>query len=313
MTSEPGKLDVIIVGAGPAGLSASLWCRDLGLRSLTIERGPGPGGQLNSIFNPINNYPGVQAGSGAAFLERFSANIPFGDETFSFGRAVDEVNAGDLAITLSGGERFSAKFLVAATGVRRRKLNIPGEDRFGGRGIISSGAKEKASAAGKVVAIVGGGDAAVENALILSENASRVFVIHRRQHFSARADLVQEAFKRPNVEFILETAVTAIDGSAAVEKIELAVPSGARTWFSIDLLLIRIGVEPNSDLFRGKAAIDQNGYLLTDHIGRTTVPNIFAVGDVANPVSPTIVSAAGTGATAIKAIAHEIGKMAKSG
>jgi len=301
------KFDVIIIGGGPAGLTASMWCRDLGLRSLTLETGPKPGGQVHRIYNPVNNYPGIEADSGADFYERFASNIRNLNTDLLSSRTVQELDADALTAITSEGELFLANALVLATGVRRRKLGVPGEDEFLGRGIMESGAKEKGAAADKVIAVVGSGDAALENAAILSDLAKKVIVIHRRTELSARRPFVEMAAARTNVEFMPGTMVTAIRGVRSVEDIELVdTATGREKSLKIDLLLIRIGVEPNSELLKGKAELDGAGYVLVDSLGRTSLPNIYAVGDVANPVSPTIVSAAGSGATAIKAIARGI-------
>lgn len=307
MVRNDQKLDVVIIGGGPAGLTASLWCRDLGLRSMTFEAGARPGGQLHRIYNPINNYPGILADSGDDLYDRFTSNIASLDEDIFCGRTVVEIDTDDLTVITHGGEELSARALVLATGVRRRKLGIPGEDEFVGRGILGSGAKERRTAAGRVVAVVGSGDAALENAVILSEHAERVIVIHRRKELSARPSFVEQAAARSNVEFVAEAEVTAITGGESVNKIELIDrAAGRETTLDIDMLLIRIGVEPNSDLLKGKAELDNAGYVRVDSLGRTSLPWIYAIGDLANPVSPTIVSAAGSGATAIKAIARDI-------
>jgi thioredoxin reductase (NADPH) len=198
---------------------------------------------------------------------------------------------------------IKARAAIIATGVRRRKLGIPGEDEFTGRGIITSGAKNRDTIAGKRVAIVGGGDAAIENAIILSERAEKVYVIHRKDALRARQEFADKARERQNVEFLFETRLAAIQGSESVESvvIENAYASERRK-LDVDAVLIRIGIQPNSELVSGQLELDKNGYIVVNSRCETSKPNVYAVGDVASANSPTIVSAAGMGATAVKTL-----------
>lgn len=309
MVDNHERSDVIIIGGGPAGLTALMWCRELGLNSIVLEAGAGPGGQLHRIFNPINNYPGIQAATGAEFYEKFTLGFEQLKGDILLNRTVTEVDVENCTVTVDDEARFAARALVFATGVRRRKLGIQGENEFTGRGILESGAKQRQAVEDRVVAIVGSGDAALENAVILSEFAKKVLVIHRRKELSARTSFVADAAARGNVEFLPETVVSAIKGSETVEQIEVSeADTGRSKAIEVDQVLIRIGVEPNSEMLKGKVELDEFGYVRTDLLGRTTIHNIFAVGDVANPVSPTIVSAAGSGATAAKAIAKDLSR-----
>jgi len=160
-----GDLDVLIIGGGPAGLSALLWCQDLNMSALLVESGDELGGQLLKIYNPITNYPGRFARDGREMAEHFLASL--GDLTgrVRLNSKVVSFDAGNILATLESGEVLKARAAIIATGVRRRKLGIPGEDDFVGRGILESGAKDRESVKGKRVAIIGGGDAALENAL----------------------------------------------------------------------------------------------------------------------------------------------------
>jgi thioredoxin reductase (NADPH) len=293
--------DVLIIGGGPAGLSAFLWCRDLGMSSLLIEKNPDFGGQLLSIYNPIKNYPGRTAENGKELLSSFLAQIDDLDREATLNVSVTDFDPTRITATLSDRRELKARAVIIATGVRRRQLGVPGETEFSGRGILESGARDKDAVSGKRIAIVGGGDAALENALILSERAERVFVIHRRDKLSARAEFVQPALTHPRIEFLLNAKVTSFLGDEHLHAIEISSSNGDRR-IEIDAALIRIGVQPNTELFTGKIDLDDSGFIKVDHLGATNLPNIFAVGDVANPSSPTISTAAGTAATAVKVI-----------
>jgi thioredoxin reductase (NADPH) len=212
-------------------------------------------------------------------------------------------DARSITASTEGGETFTGRAAVIATGVSRRKLNVPGESELTGRGILLSGAGQKSETAGKRVAIIGGGDAALENALILSRFATRVFVVHRRDRFSARDGFVSRAARSKNVEFLFNSTVMSINGEDRVHSLTLRSVVDATTHeLDVDLVLIRIGVKPNTEIFADQIELDGRGYIIVDALAVTNVKNIFAAGDVANPISPTISTAVGMASTAVKAI-----------
>ena len=296
--------DAAIIGGGAAGMAAAIWCADLKLSAVLLEREREFGGQLRRVYNPIENYPGASAvADGGELRDRFVRQI----ENFSFTRrlrtAVKTIDAEKNIIETDAGESISARAFVIATGVRRRKLNIAGESELRNRGILESGKLDQKKAAGKTAFIVGGGDAALENALILAETARRVVVVHRRAEFRARAEFLKAAEADPRIEFLIETTVEKIIGGEKVEAVAVKNSrSGKIENLSADAVLIRIGVEPNTEFLRERLALDANGYIVVNHLGKTSAKNVWAIGDVANPVSPTVSTAVGTGATAAKAI-----------
>lgn len=298
--------DVVVIGGGPAGLSAAAWCADLGLSAVLIEEGETPGGQLHSINNPIVNYAGLEAANG----REFAASLLRWQEQFAFrrmlGTRVESIGAEPLAVRTEKGEELRPSAVILATGVSRRKLGLRGEDELVGKGILRSGAGQREEAKGKHVIIIGGGDAAIENALILGELAERVTVIHRSREFRARPEFLAKARASANVDFKTETYVTAIRGEERFVGVDVAGPGGAVDSIDADLLLVRIGFKPNSELLRGLAELDVSGYIQVDVNSETSIPMIYACGDVANPISPTISTATGMGATAAKAIAARL-------
>ncbi len=303
MTDKARKtndFDVLIIGAGPAGISAGIWCADLGLRTAIFEKEPEAGGQLLSIYGRIENYPGLFVANGRELRDRFLTNSErFGAMPILSTEIVDfDPEAG--TITDKAGNRFSARYFIFATGVRRRKLGIPGEESFVGKGVIRSGTRDHKLARDKIVAIIGGGDAALENALILAESAKKVFVIYRRDAPTARKAFVDQAKANSRIEFVPETAAVAIEGNESVSSINLKDNLGTTKQLPVDIVLIRIGVEPNSELLKNKAELDENGYVTVNHLTQTTIPNTYAIGDMANPASPTISTAVGGGAEAAK-------------
>ena len=299
--------DVLIIGAGPAGLAAAFWCDQLGLDVLVIEQQPAIGGQLNSIYGQIENYPGLHAKDGREFLESFAAGTA--EAGFDLWTNVEIANADLTAkrVTLRSGEDLSAITIVIATGVRRRALGIPGEAEFAGKGIIESGARDKELYAGKDVCIIGGGDAAIENALLLAETCATVTVVNRSKKLRARREFTEQLGTNHCITVFTEAIATRILGSDAVEAVEIQRKQAIKPFqMAVKGVLIRIGVAPNSDLFGDQLELDDRGYIMVTSQQETTTTNVFAIGDVSNPLAPTISGAAGDGATVAKVIAARL-------
>lgn len=303
------KTEVLIVGGGPAGMSAALWCAELGLKATLIEKRPHLGGQLHWIHNPIENYPGLAAANGAEILNRFDSSLKGLDLAQVAACGIVELDLDRMEAVDANGTEISAGAIVLATGIRRRKLGVPGEDAFVGKGIIESGSKDRRLAKGRRVAVVGGGDAAAENALMLAEFAERVFLVHRRSALSARDRFSEELARNHRIELLMNRNVIEIGGDDSLEWIELNVVGSASNRIAVNGLIVRIGVEPNSELVTGQLDLDADGYVVVDSQCRTSAKNVFAIGDVANPVAPTIASATGMAATAIKSIARSFANL----
>jgi thioredoxin reductase (NADPH) len=295
--------DAMIIGAGPAGLSAATWCVELGLDTIIFEKEAEPGGQLLRIFNPVTNYLGLETANGSELRDHFLRAFEKTKLAARLSAEIAEIDPFDRSVVTSRGDRLTAQALIIATGVRRRKLNVPGEEKFIGKGIIDSGSNEKEKVKNKRVVIVGGGDAALENALILADFASKVYVAHRRSELSARSIFFKKAKLNPKIEFRLETVVNAIKGDSRVESVELTnLTNGQIEDLAAEIVLVRIGVQPNTELLQGKIELDSKGYIQINSNCETSSTGIFAIGDAANPVAPTISTAVGMGAMAAKAI-----------
>jgi thioredoxin reductase (NADPH) len=303
MNENEREFDVIIVGGGAAGLSAALWCDELKLSSLILERETEFGGQLLRVYNPIENHLGGAARNGLEMRDIFVGQTRNRGFMRRLQTKVSEINCENKQIVLESGEIFSAKALIVATGVRRRKLGVEGEDFFRGKGVIESGKRDAEKISGERVLIVGGGDAALENALILAERAERVYLAHRRREFRGREEFLQKIRLNPMIEILTETVLKKIKGENQVEAVELFDLKTEKTIvLPVEAVLIRAGVEPNTEIVRGKLALDDSSYIKIDSNCETSAKGVFAVGDVANPLSPTISSAVGMGATAAKTI-----------
>jgi thioredoxin reductase (NADPH) len=299
--------DVIIIGAGPAGLSAALWCDELGLDTLVLERNTAVGGQLHITHNPINDYPGMRARNGSEFLERFSEQVGAADFDVWTNVEIDTVDLKTKRVGLRSGEQLQAISIIIATGVRRRRLGIPGEAEFIGHGIIESPSRDREKFAGRDVCVIGGGDAGVENALLLAEVCPTVTLVHRRKKLRARPTFVQQLQGLHCITVFPESQVTGILGNEEVEAVEI-LRKGALKPFQMAVrgVAIRIGVEPNTEMFDGQMQLDEQGYAVVTSLHETNVPNVFAIGDVSNPLAPTLSGAAGAGATAAKVIATRL-------
>ncbi len=293
------SFDGVVIGGGPAGMSAAMWFVDLGMSVCIIEKEAELGGLMLSIFAPITNYLGLEAANGREMRDRFAAQLS-SDITIKFSAEVKAINAGENFVECSD-ENIGFKALIYAAGVRRRML--PAVQKFNGSGVMFSGSGERKTVAGQRVVIVGGGDAALENALILGEYADEVTVVHRREEFSARAEFVEKAEALPNVKFLMRHVITELNGAGKLESvIAKSLDGEACKTIEAERILVRIGTEPNSELLRGLVETDPAGFIITDITGATGLKNIYAAGDVANPTSPTIISAAGTAAAAAKAV-----------
>ena len=297
------KYEVVIIGGGSAGMSAALWCSDLGLGSVLIEKNDELGGQLSMIHNPIKNYLGLTTRNGMEMREHFLRSIEAADFDLVIGKAVVSADLQERLVELQDGSAFEAEAIIIATGVRRRKLGVEGEDDFAGRGILASGAKEAKTVKGKKVLIVGGGDAALENALILSEYADSVTLVHRRNEFTARNEFLERAKNLHNVTWITEHIVERFHGSDSLEGATLrSVINDSSKEIRCDFCLVRIGVQPNSELFSSQLDVDNRGYINVDPDCRSSIENVYAVGDAANPRALTISSAVGNAAVAVSNI-----------
>jgi thioredoxin reductase (NADPH) len=299
--------DVFIIGAGPAGLSAARWCDEFGLDTLVLEQSSEAGGQLLSVHNRIENYLGLTAANGRELRERFLEHTKDAEFDLWTNVEIESIDLRARRVRLRSGEDLQAISIIIATGTRRRALGIPGEKEFAGRGIIESGTRDRDFFAGKDVCVIGGGDAAAENALLLSEVCPTVTMVHRGRTLGARREFAEALGTNHCITVFKESRVQRIIGNEEIEAVEI-LRGGAIKPFQMAVkgVLVRIGFEPNTDLIRDQLQVDDQGYVVVNGEQETSVPNVFATGDVANPRAPTISGAVGAGATAAKVIASRL-------
>ena len=299
--------DVVIIGAGPAGLATAFWCDDLGLDTLVLEQAEQIGGQLHRVYNPIENYLGLKTRDGEELLEIFAKDVDSAEFDLWTGTNITSVDLKARRVSLASGENLQSIAIVIASGVRPRQLGVPGENEFVGKGVIESGARDRELFAGQDVCVVGGGDAAVENALLLAETCATVTLVHRGRKLRARREFAERLQPNNRITVFTESVLTRIIGDEQVQAVEIQRKEGLKPFqLAVRGVLIRIGVEPNTELFREQLETDEKGFIVVNSQQETNVPMIFAVGDVSNPIAPTISGATGAGATAAKVIAARL-------
>ena len=299
--------DVIIIGAGAAGLSAALWCDELGLDTLLLEQNSEIGGQLLRVYNPIENYLGVHARDGREMRDLFAEQVKDAEFDLWTDVEIESVDLKAKRVALRSGEELQSISIIIATGLRRRKLGIPGEMELAGRGVMESGTRDRDMFAGLDVCVVGGGDAAAENALLLAEVCPTVTIVHRGKKLRARPEFVERIRGEHCITVFTDSRVLRIIGEAEVEGVEIKRDGAIKPFqMAVKGVLIRIGVEPNTELFREQLHMDERGYIIVTGEQETSVGNVFAIGDVSNPLAPTLSGATGAGATAAKVIAARL-------
>ncbi len=301
--------DVLIIGAGPAGLSAARWCDDLSLDTLVLEQNTEVGGQLLSIYGLIENYLGRRTENGRELRDHFLKQTEDADFDLWINVEIESVDLRAKRIALRSGERLQSIATVIATGARRRKLAVPGENEFQGRGIIESARRDRHLFAGKDVCVVGGSDQAVEGALLLAEVCSTVTLVDAGKKLRAKRESIQRLQTNHCVTLFTEASVQRIMGNNQVEAVEIRREGAIKPFqMAVQGVLVRVGFEPNTELFRDQLELDERGYVMVNTQQETSVENVFAVGDVCNPLAPNISSAAGSGAIAANVIASRLSR-----
>lgn len=288
--------DVAILGGGPAGLSAAIYTARGAVKTAVIDITMF-GGQPSNYLE-LENYPGFSLIGGYDLMEKFEEHVDkFGAEKFPMSEIVKVDLVSEPKIIETTDKIFKADAVIIATGAQARKLGIEGEDRLKGYGVSYCAVCDGAFYRGKTVAVVGGGNAAVEEAGYLTKFADKVYVIHRRD--SLRADkIVQErAFQNPKLEFIWDSVPERIDGAEHVETLTISnVKTGEKTVLKVDGVFPYIGFSPNADLFTGQIRQNAQGFIETDVNMETSVKGVYAVGDIRNTPLRQVITAASDGA-----------------
>lgn len=290
--------DVAIIGAGPTGMTSAIYTGRSRLRTVLLERLI-PGGQI-ATTSTVENYPGFPQGiEGPDLSERMAAQGKrYGVETLS--TQVEGIRLeGDVKVVETLDGDISARALIITSGADHNRLGVPGEMEYMGKGVSNCAVCDGAFFADAPVAVVGGGDAAMDEGLFLTRYASKVTVIHRRDQLRASRILQERAFENPKMEFCWDTVVDEIKGDRIVDSVALHnIKSGEKGSLPVEGVFIYIGLSPNTDFLKGLVLMDAGGHIIVNPMMETSVPGIYAAGDVRQKAARQVVSAAGDGATA---------------
>lgn len=300
--------DVIIIGGGPAGMSGLLWCNSLGMKAVLLEQQNELGGQLLQMFHRVIDYPGLITGSGRELRDHFQMQLNELHLNYRTGCKLDAINLRERTLRCNE-ETLSSRAIILATGARKRRLGIPGEDRFSIQtGVSFSATRDHSLYAGKKVCVIGGGDSAVENSLILSRVCPQVTLIHRSDQFRSRPEWLRQARETPNIIFLTGFEAFSIEGSEHVERLIVQeILSGKQHTIETEGVFIRVGIAPNTESFRWQIELDESGYIKTNRQQQTSLESVYAAGDVCKPVCLSVATAVGQGAIAAKAVALSLG------
>jgi thioredoxin reductase (NADPH) len=300
------QFDVIIVGGGPAGLAAGLYAARMKLSGVLLDRGPIGGQLLNTEL--IEDYPGFESILGGELA------IKMGDHARKFGldlrefqgvQEIDVARDGTKVVLMDDGRVLTAPALIMAAGGLPRHLEVPGEQEFAGRGVSYCAVCDGAFFKGQELAVVGGGDAALEEGDFLTRYATKVYIIHRRDQFRAQPVLQERARANPKIEFIMDAQVREIAGDDQVRNVRY-VQKGVEKDLPVGGVFIFVGFLPNSDLLKAHAEHDAAGYFVADRNMQTSIEGVWAVGDVRAQLTKQIATAVGDGTTAAVAASQYV-------
>ncbi len=289
--------DVVIIGSGPSGLTAAIYAARANLSTLVLT-GEAFGGQI-ATTNDVENYPGFEEITGPDLTARMRAQA----ERFGAEMVMDQISEVDFRsppFSLIGGSRtYQARSVIVATGASPKLLNVPGEQEFWGRGVSVCATCDGAFFRDQPVAVVGGGDSALQEGLFLTRFASKVTVVHRRDELRAGPYLQGRAQKDPKIEFLWDSVVTDVRGDQVVTSIGIRnVKSGVQDELTTDALFVFIGHYPNTELFKGRLEMDDDGYILADRYMHTSVDGVFVAGEAQDHYFRQAITAAGEGCQA---------------
>jgi len=291
--------DIIIIGSGPAGLSAAIYAQRACLDTIVIEKNGISGGQVLNTWE-VDNYPGFPGVTG------FELSRQFREHANKLGARVvqDEV----VQVELSGNvkkvvceeETYEARCVILASGAHHRTLEVPGEEELRGAGVSYCTTCDGAFFRGRTVAVVGGGDAALEDAIFLARMCEKVYIVHRRDKLRGAKRLQERLQALENIEFVWNSETVAIEGNAQVEALRLRqTKTGEERRLDVDGVFIAVGIAPESELYAGQLELDEQGYIRADESGQTSVPGVFAAGDVRTKALRQILTAASDGANCV--------------
>ncbi len=297
--------DVVIIGGGPGGLTAGIYAQRAALKTVLIEKGL-PGGQMGST-DTIENWPGIENITGQELADNFLSHA----QAYDLNIVQEEVTAVEPGlehhtVRLANGDVYPAHTVIIAVGGSPKKLNIPGEDKYYGKGVSYCAICDGFFFRNKTVVVVGGGDSATEESLYLAKLAKKVYLVHRRDELRAGMILQQRIKAESKIEILWNTIVTKVNADdTGVSEVELQnTLTNKESRLATDGIFVFVGFNPNNQLIPAGTPMDADGFVMTDCKGETTMPGIYVIGDLRQKYAKQIVVASGEGATAALAAAH---------
>lgn len=294
--------DLIIIGSGPAGLSAAVYGRRVGFSTLVIEKNPMSGGQVLNTYE-VDNYLGLPGINGFDMGMKFREHAEKMQAEFIEADVLGVEDMGDYKLVKTTDGDYEAKAVIIASGASHSHLGVPGEEELSGMGVSYCATCDGAFFRGKTVAVIGGGDVAVEDAIFLARACEKVYLIHRRDSLRAAQSLQDTMLALPNVEVCWNSVVESINGEGRVNSITLVHKNGGtKSELAVQGVFIAVGIKPNSESFINNIAADEKGYLIAGEDCATSMPGVFAAGDIRTKKLRQIVTAVADGANAVEGI-----------
>lgn len=300
---EDGQMDkihdLIIIGSGPAGLSAAVYAQRAELDTVVIERNMMSGGQILNTYE-VDNYPGLPGISGFDLGMKLREHADKLGAEFKEDTVMAAELGGDVKKIVCENDTYLAKTVIIATGAHHKKLGAKGEEILTGAGVSYCATCDGAFFKNKVTAVIGGGDVAIEDAIFLARMCSKVYLIHRRDELRGAKSLQNRLMSLDNVEVIWDTVVDEIEGTDKVESLMLRnKKTGEKSGLKVDGVFIAVGIEPDSAQYSGQVEMDQHGYIVAGEDGKTSVDGVYAAGDVRTKALRQVITAAADGANCI--------------
>ena len=294
--------DVIVIGAGPAGLAAAIYGKRAVRNILVLDTSSISGGQILSTYE-IDNYPGLPEISGEDLAKAMKAHCEKLEVEFARGRVTSIVDKGEIKELITKKATYETRTVIVATGASNKRLGCPGEEELSGMGVSYCATCDGAFFKDKVVAVVGGGDVALEDAIYLARFCEKVYLIHRRDEFRGAAVLQEQVKASEKIQIIYDTTVEEIIGQDKVESISIKDKnSGEIKRINLDGVFIAVGNVPNTGAIQGLPAQNEAGYIIADESCETSIPGIYAAGDVRTKQLRQVITATADGANAIASI-----------
>ena len=291
--------DVVIIGNGPAGLSAGIYGKRAGLSTLIVDRSPLCGGQVTSTYE-VDNYPGLPKVTGMELADKFKAHATEQEVEFVVANVTGIEDKGDVKILHTAKDDIEAKTVIIATGARHRTLGVPGEGALRGMGVSYCATCDGAFFRDKDVAVVGGGDVALEDALFLARTSAKVYLIHRRDAFRGAKVLEDQVRATDNIELVLDTVVEEVVGDGMVSAVNIFnKKTEEKSSLNVNGVFMAVGILPNTEGIEGLPDTDEAGYIKAAEDGVSSIPGIFAAGDVRTKQLRQVITACADGANCI--------------